>query len=72
LELHDQDGTLINANDDWQGDPQAGEVEAAHLAPKDARESALFFLRPPSAYTVIIRGNNHGTGIALVESYNVP
>jgi hypothetical protein len=70
LELHNQDGTLVDSNDDWkQGNQQA--ILDRHLAPSDDRESAIFAILPPGAYTAIVRGQNDSTGIALVEFYNL-
>jgi hypothetical protein len=69
LELHNQDGTLFDSNDDWkQGNQQA--ILDRHLAPSDDREAAIFAILPPGAYTAIVRGKNNSTGIALVEFYN--
>ncbi len=72
LELHDQDGTLIAENDDWQDDPlQAESIAAAGLAPEDPRESAIQATVPAGAYTAIVQGIDGTTGIALVEVYNL-
>lgn len=69
LELHNQDGTLVDSNDDWkQGNQQA--ILDHHLAPADDREAAIFAILPPGAYTAIVRGKDNSTGIALVEFYN--
>jgi hypothetical protein len=70
LELHNQEGTLIDSNDDWkQGNQQA--ILDRHLAPSDDRESAIFAILPPGLYTAIVRGKNDTNGIALVEFYNL-
>ena len=70
LELHNQDGTLVDLNDDWkQGNQQA--ILDNGLAPSDDREPAIFAILPPGAYTAIVRGKNNTTGIALVEFYNL-
>ncbi|MGI8481346.1 MAG: hypothetical protein ACR2MF_04680 [Chthoniobacterales bacterium] len=71
LELHDVSGTTVARNDDWQSDPNASQVQTAGLAPKDSRESALYIVVPPAAYTAIVRGKNNTTGIGLVEVYNL-
>jgi len=71
LELHDGNGNVIGFNDNWQ-DSQMAEIQAAGLAPTDAKESALVRTLLTGAYTVIVRGNNNGTGVGLVEAYNVP
>ena len=42
LELRDENGTLLLANDDWQDNAvQAAEITAARLAPSNALESAI-------------------------------
>lgn len=70
LELHNQDGTLVDSNDDWkQGNQQA--ILDNGLAPSDDREPAIFAILPPGAYTALVRGKNNTTGIALVEFYNL-
>jgi hypothetical protein len=71
LELHDQNGATTATNDDWGTDPDASKVEAAGLAPKDPRESALYLSASPAGYTAIVRGKDDTTGIALVEIYHV-
>ncbi|MEO8439745.1 MAG: SGNH/GDSL hydrolase family protein [Spartobacteria bacterium] len=69
LELY-QDGTLIMSNDNWQ-DTQQGEVEATGLQPTDDLESAIVATLDPGSYTVILSGQSGGTGIGLVEVYDI-
>lgn len=72
LELRNGNGTLIQANDDWQDDPaQAAIVTAAGLAPSDDLESAIAETLPPGPYTVLLLGLNDGTGVGLVEVYDL-
>lgn len=72
LELHDGNGALLISNDDWQNDPgPAAELSARGLAPQDPKESGIFASLPPGAFTAILAGKNGGTGIGLVEIYNV-
>ena len=71
LELHDANGALTAANDNWR-DSQETEIESADLAPPDNRESAIFTSLAAGNYTAIVRGRNQTTGIALVEVYRVP
>ncbi len=70
LELHDVNGTLIASNDDWQ-DAQQAEIEAVGLAPSNEVEAALIMTLPPGAYTAIENGKDGGTGVGLVEVYNL-
>ncbi|HZE13089.1 MAG TPA: hypothetical protein VE086_04965, partial [Chthoniobacterales bacterium] len=71
LELHDGNGNVIGFNDNWQ-ESQAAEIQATGLAPGDQKESAIVRTFVTGAYTAIVRGNNSGTGVGLVEAYNVP
>jgi hypothetical protein len=70
LELRDQNGVLIDSNDNWK-DRQEALIERENLAPADNRESALLDVLAAGAYTAIVHGKNGATGVALVELYNV-
>jgi glucose/arabinose dehydrogenase len=73
LELRDNNGALIIGNDNWQDDAnQAAQVSAAGLAPGNAQESAIATSLVPGTYTAIVAGKNGGTGVGLVEVYNLP
>ena len=73
LELHDGNGTLLVSNDNWQDDPEQAALLTAHgLALSDPHESGIFASLPPGAFTAVLAGKNGGTGIALVEIYDVP
>jgi hypothetical protein len=72
LELRNIQGALILANDDWQDDPdQATELSAAKLVPEDKLESALIKTLPPGAYTAFLKGLDNGTGVGLIEVYDL-
>ena len=68
LELHDSNGAILAANDNWQ-DTQAVELQGTGLAPSDSREAATLAWLIPGAYTAIVRGNGAQTGIGLIEAY---
>jgi hypothetical protein len=70
LELHNDNGATIAANDDWR-DTQQAEIEATGIPPSDDRESAIVRTLAPGAYTAIVRGKNNTTGVALVEAYEL-
>jgi glucose/arabinose dehydrogenase len=73
LELHDNNGTLLIGNDNWQDDAsQAARISSAGLAPANPLESAVFASLLPGTYTAIVAGKNGGTGVGLVEVYNLP
>jgi len=41
------------------------------LRPSDGRESVVLATVQPGPYTAIMRGNNGGTGVGLVEVYDL-
>ncbi|MDQ6809227.1 MAG: peptidylprolyl isomerase [Verrucomicrobiota bacterium] len=69
LELRDGNGTLKDANDDWQSSPQAAQIQASGAAPTNPKEPAVLDLLAPGVYTAIVRGVNGGVGVATVEVY---
>jgi hypothetical protein len=72
LELHDANGTLLDFNDDWASAFGADNIRTAHLAPSDARESALYKFLGPGNYTAIVHGKTNAVvGTALVEVYDL-
>jgi uncharacterized delta-60 repeat protein len=72
LELHDGNGALLVSNDNWQDDPATAALLSANgLGLSDPNESGLFQSLPPGAFTAILAGKNGGTGIGLVEIYNL-
>ena len=70
LDLRASDGSLIQANDNWR-DTQEAEIEATGIPPQNDLESAIVATLPPGSYTVIVRGRNQGTGVALLEIYDL-
>ena len=71
LELHNQNGAVVRANDNWTDDPvQAAEISGASLAPSDAKESAIAATLTPGLYTAILAGSNGGQGVGTVEVYD--
>ena len=72
LELRDGNGALLVSNNDWQDDPvQASELIAAGLAPTNSLESGIATTLPPGPYTALLAGLNDGTGVGLVEVYDL-
>jgi hypothetical protein len=70
LEIYNSSGAEIASNNDWQTS-QKDQIAATGLAPKDARESAIFATVPAGSYTAVVRSSDGATGQALVEIYNV-
>ena len=72
LELRDNNGALLIANNDWQDNPvQAALLIAAGLAPSNPLESGIAATLPPGLYTALLAGLNGGTGIGVVEVYDL-
>jgi len=71
LELRDNNGTLLLANNNWQDDAgQAAELTVAGLAPTNPLESGIAATLPPGPYTALLAGSNNGTGVGVVEVYD--
>jgi hypothetical protein len=70
LELHDSSGATIGSNDNWRSN-QEQEIISLGLAPTKDAESTLISTLDPGAYTAIVRGAHGGTGIGLIEAYDV-
>lgn len=71
MELRNSTGGLVTANDDWQRSAQASEVTASGVAPTNPLEPAIVATLSPGSYTAIVRGVNSGTGIAVIEGYEL-
>ncbi len=74
LELRNSSGALIRSNNDWRDDPiQESEINATGIPPSNDLEAAIVetLLASGSAYTAIVRGANDGTGIGVVEAYDL-
>ena len=69
LELH-AGSTIIASNDDWRS-AQEAEIQATTIPPLDDRESAIVATLDPGAYTAILAGKDNGTGVGLVEIYDL-
>ena len=76
LALHDANGAIIAANDNWKinGQTQHSQealVRASNLAPSNDLEAVIVATLPPGQTTAIVRGKNNSTGVGLVEVYNL-
>jgi len=71
LELYDSSGGLIASNDNWLDNANAAEITTSGLAPTNLQESTLIVTIAPGAYTAVLRGQNHSTGVGLVEVYDL-
>lgn len=72
LELHDASGTTLAVNDNWLDDgASAAQLSANGLGLQNNLESGIFITLPPGAFTAILAGKDGGTGVGLVEAYNL-
>jgi hypothetical protein len=72
LELHNSNGTTLISNDDWLDDPvSAARLTANGLTLPDPKESGIFTSLAPGQFTAILAGKDGGTGIGIIEIYNV-
>ena len=70
LELHGPGAFTTINNNNWR-DTQETQIKATGLAPTNDLESAIDITLAPGSYTGIIRGNGGGTGIGLIEVYDL-
>lgn len=66
-----QNNNLLKENDDWQQNSNRSDIDKTTIAPKDGKEAALLVRLEPGAYTTVVTGADNGTGIALVEVYEI-
>lgn len=70
LELISGDGTLLASNDNWR-ESQEAEIRQTGVQPSNDLESAIVRTLEPGNYTAVLRGRNDGTGVGLVEAYDL-
>ncbi len=78
LTLVDQStGATIRTNNDWATGEDAAVIAAASVAAgafplaNGSRDAAMILMLPPGPYTVQLSGVNNGTGVGIVEVYDV-
>jgi hypothetical protein len=70
LQLFGQNNTLLATNNDWK-ETQQTEIEQTGLAPTSDLESAIVRTLPPGAYTAVLSGKDHSSGVGVVEAYDL-
>ena len=70
LSLVDSNGNVLRNNNNWKGSQQAA-IQTTGLAPTNDLEAAILSTISPGNYTAILSGNGGGTGIGLVEIYQL-
>jgi cyclophilin family peptidyl-prolyl cis-trans isomerase len=75
LEVHNATGAVVASNDNWGDASNKQDIMDANLAPNSPNESAILVALPSDPnnafYTAIVRGTNNGTGLGLVEVYDI-
>ena len=78
LRLIDQtSGAVLKLNDDWASGPDAAIIASAANAAgafpfaNGSKDSAMIIMLQPGTYTVQLSGVNNGTGVGIVEVYDV-
>jgi len=61
---------VVASNDNWR-DTQETEIAASGYAPPNDLESAIIATLAPGSYTAVVTGKNGGTGIGLVDLYQL-
>jgi CSLREA domain-containing protein len=74
LELHQ--GATVITNDNWKindqtGQSQEADIRATTIPPTNDLESAIIATLAPGNYTAILAGKNGGTGVGIVEVYDL-
>ena len=71
LELRDQNGGLIDSNDNWIDSPNKQAIIDSTIPPSNDLESAIVATLPSGGaqYTAIVRGVSNTTGVAVVEVF---
>jgi hypothetical protein len=75
LELYDGSNTLLESNNNWVDSPNKQAITNSGVAPTNNAESSILRSLPASTqglrYTAILRGVNDGTGIGVVEAFDL-
>jgi hypothetical protein len=61
----------MKENDDWQTNSNSADISKTGIPPNDGKEAALLVRLEPGHYTTVVSGADGGTGIALVEVYEI-
>jgi hypothetical protein len=70
LELYHSGPAPIASNNNWR-DTQEAAIKGTGIPPANDLEAAIDTTLTPGNYTAVVRGNNSGTGVALVEVYDL-
>lgn len=71
LALLDESGNTLMMNDNWKDAPNAVDIMATGIPPKDELESAILVSLAPGQYTAVLAGKDATKGNGLVEVYDL-
>ncbi len=72
LSIYNRDGIQVNANDNWTtADATTMSSVGAFALNNGSRDAAIVATLSPGVYTAQVTGANGGTGIALLEVYDI-
>ncbi len=70
--VRSSDQAIIAANDNWQSDANAAQLQASGFAPSSPFEPGLLVTLAPGAYTAIVSGAGNTTGVSVVGVFVAP
>lgn len=71
LELFDSGGQSVASNNNWRDALNEQEIIDSTIPPSNDAEAAILGQLDPGAYTAVVSGVNDGTGVGLVEAYDL-
>ena len=69
--VRSSDQATLAVNDNWGSAANATNIQASGFAPGNSLESAILVSLPPGAYTAIVTGAGGGTGVGIVEIFEL-
>ncbi len=70
IAIFNSSNVMVASNDNWRN-TQETEIAASGFAPPNDLESAIIATLAPGSYTAVVSGKNGGTGVALVDLYEL-
>jgi len=65
------DGTVVDSNDNWQDHPSYSVLTQRGQAPKESSDAAMIINLFEGLYTIEVKSAKGGTGVALIEVYEI-
>jgi hypothetical protein len=69
--VRSSDQATLNVNDNWGSAANAAQIQSSGFAPSNSLESAILVSLPPGAYTAIVSGAGGGTGVGMIEVFEL-